>query len=366
MSNISATNIAISGTCAFSGTVSLAQPLISGSTGNYQGIISTDLRTTGNVLFDTLPKCNVLPTLSSQLTTKSYVDSKNTLQDTRMVAIEGVNTTQTADLLQLNTRLTTNEATDVIQRTDINDLSIRVLPLENHLTNISYDAVSDTTNVMGSGMFILNSPLVGTAGSESNSLQTKGYIDSQDGSLSDSIVNLETRAGNVESRATNIETINTSQSTAINSLQQKTNHIVYTTPVGSSPMTEITSGLSLLPFNFNTIMKAFSLSCNNILCTTQATFGGVGPNRGITTSQLTVGGFGDTFKTVYFGSVTSVNGTSNLVTFTTPLTGPTFPKIILTPIGTSTGVVLLSKTLSGFVFSANGVYNIDWICIQGL
>lgn len=360
MSNITASSLSVSSTCAFSGTISLAQPLISGSTCSYQGITTTDLRTTGNVLFDTLPKSNVLPTLSSQLTTKSYVDTKNTSQDTKIVAIESLNTLQTADLLQLNTRITTNEADDVIQRTDINDLSIRILPLENHLTNISYDAVSDITNVMGTGMFILNAPLVGATSSESNALQTKGYIDAQDGSLNDSIVNLDTRA-------TAIEGVNINQSTAINLLKQKTTPLVYVTPQpAAGPMTQLTSSLDLLPFTPSTIMKAYTVSCQALLCLVQATFGGVGPNRGITTSQIQISGFGTPYQQFMFGSVTSVNGTSNLVTFTTPLTGPTFPKIILTPIGTSTGVVLLSKTLSGFVFSANGVYNIDWICIQGL
>ena len=94
----------------------------------------------------------------------------------------------------------------------------------------------------------------------------------------------------------------------------------------------------------------------------QATFGGTGANQGITTSQLTVGGFGTTFKTIYFGSVTSVVGT-NLVTFATALTG-TFPKVFIQAI--SGTVLLTNKTLAGFVFTATTVVNVDYFVVQGL
>jgi hypothetical protein len=90
----------------------------------------------------------------------------------------------------------------------------------------------------------------------------------------------------------------------------------------------------------------------------------VGVNRGITTSQIQVSGFGTPYQQFMFGSVTSVVGSSNLVTFTTALTGTTFPKIFLQAI--SGNVTLTNKTLAGFTFSATSVVNVDWMCIQGL
>lgn len=336
MSNITASSLSVSSTCAFSGTISLAQPLISGSTCSYQGITTTDLRTTGNVLFDTLPKSNVLPTLSSQLTTKSYVDTKNTSQDTRMVAIEGVNTTQTADILGvntrltteitgLNTRITTNEATDVIQRTDINALSVRISPLENHLTNISYDSVTDTTNVMGTGMFILNAPLVGASSSESNALQTKGYIDAQDGSLNDSIVNLENRAGQIEAKALLNDSRNIIQNTDILILNQKVNQIG-----NNGTATSIGNQLTLL--------------------------GG-----------LRVGNLGTLLAGIQIGTAVLTVVGLNTVTFASAFTGTNFPKVFLSILALTTAdiVVVKSRNLTGFTFLCNvSGANVDWVALN--
>ena len=87
MSNTSATNLSVSGTCAISGTVSLSQPLISGSSLNSQGIITTDLTTSGNVLFNILPISNALPSLPNQFITKIYADSVSLVQSTAIAVL---------------------------------------------------------------------------------------------------------------------------------------------------------------------------------------------------------------------------------------------------------------------------------------
>ena len=79
MSNISALNLAVSGTCGISGGVSLSSPLISGSSCSYQGITTSTLTTTGAVLHNSLPICNVLPSLPNQLVSKGYTDTQNNL-----------------------------------------------------------------------------------------------------------------------------------------------------------------------------------------------------------------------------------------------------------------------------------------------
>jgi hypothetical protein len=467
MSNISANNYSVSGTASFSGTVSLAQPLISGSTCNYQGMTTTDLSTTGLVTFNnTMPSCNVLPVASGELTNKSYVDTINNSQNVRMTAIEGVNSTQTTNIAGLTTRLTTNEALDVTQNsrllaieginstqtTNIAGLTTRlttnealdvvqdgrILPLEtkttnlsfatnrttlsgvstvggimthtvppvsavlptgltqvankqyvdnniqivnnsilttnnnvtalttrvgtteNKLTNVTFAGGSGTTSISGACAF-LNAPTVAGTGTLASSVMNKSYIDSQDLVSSVAISGLQTRA-------TTIEGVNTSQATSITALQQKTAPIVNVTPVPvTGALTEITGSVSLLPFTNASIFKAFSLSCNNIICTTQAVFGGVGVNRGITASVVQVSGFGTPYQQFMFGTVLSTVGT-NIVTFTTALnTGTPFPKIFLTPLGSNSSVITLTnRSLTGFVFSATTVVNVDWMCIQGL
>jgi hypothetical protein len=398
MSNVSTNNLAVSGTCAISGTVSLSQPLISGSTASYQGITTTDLTTTGNVIFNTLPVSNVVPTLSNNLTNKAYVDVINSIQNGRLDGIDALNVVQdgritaeevkTQNISFAANRTTINgvsttvgimthtvppvsatlptSATQVSNKQYVDNniqivnnsilvtnnaataLTTRVGTLETKNTNISYAAGSNTTSISGATAF-LNAPTISATSTSTNSVQTKAYIDAQDLIATNAI--------------TAVQTVNNTQNSEILTLQQKTSAIVYSNPVAGQ-LTEIGSSVSILPYNNTTFLKSFSLSCNNIICFIQATFGGSGANQGITTSQLTVGGFGNTFKTVYFGSVTSVSGT-NTVTFTTAMIG-TIPKILLTPLGTSTGIVLTNKTLTGFTFTATGVFNVDWIAIQPL
>ena len=417
MSNISANNYSVSGTASFSGTVSLAQPLISGSTCNYQGMTTTDLTTTGSVIFNTVsPVCNALPVLSGHLTNKNYIDNISTVVDGRLSAVESVNATQTTNIAGLTTRMTTNEALDVVQdsrilpletkttnisfganRTTIagvstavgimthtvppvsavlptgltqvankqyvdnniqivnnsitttnntvSALTTRVGTVENKTTNITFAGGSGTTSISGTCAF-LNAPTVAGTGTLASSVMNKSYIDAQNLVSSTAISALQTRA-------TTIESVNTVQGTNITALQQKTTPIVYVTPQPAiGPMTEITSSVNLLPFTNSTIFKAFSLSCNNIICTTQAVFGGVGVNRGITASVVQVSGFGTPYQQFMFGTVLSTVGT-NIVTFTTALnTGTPFPKIFLTPLGSNSSVITLTnRSLTGFVVS---------------
>jgi hypothetical protein len=542
--NISATNFAIAGTSAFTGTLSLASQLISGSTGSFQGLTTTDLTTTGNVIHDVLPICNVLPVSSNELSNKGYVDTANAAQDVRLTNIDNLNIAQNNRLTGVesvnttqNTRLTNNDALNIVQNdrltsteainttqdtrldeidaldviqddrilvvedrttnisflnnrttltgaiTVANTLTFTVPPLtpslptvssqlankqyvdnnvqtltgsilvtnnaaaaltsrvaivESKTSNLSYAAGSNTTSISGPVSF-LNAPTIAATSTAANSVQTKAYIDGRDQLLSTSIVNLETRATAIEgvngtqataisgiqtintaqansitaletvnttqntnitaiqavnttqntnitaiqavnttqntnitaiqavnttqnTNITAIQTLNTTQSTNITNLQTKTNQIAYSVPVAGA-LTEITSSVSLLPYTNATIMKAFTVTCNAFLCSIQATFGGTGANQGVTTSQLTVGGFGTTFKTVYFGSVTSVVG-QNIVNFATPLTTTTFPKVFIQAIGGT--VLLTNKTLAGFIFTATSVVNVDYWVVQGL
>jgi hypothetical protein len=500
--NISVNNFAIGGTSAFTGTVSLASQLISGSTGSFQGLTTTDLTTTGNVIHDVLPICNVLPVSSNELSNKGYVDTANGLQDVRLTNIDNLNIAQnnrltgveTKNTLQ-DTRLTNNDALNIVQNdrlttteginttqdtrldeinaldviqddrilvvedkttnlsflnnrttltgaaTVVNTLSFTVPPVspalptvssqlsnkqyvdnniqtvngsilvtnnaaaalttrvgivENKTSNVSYATGTNTTSISGPVSF-LAAPTIAATSTAANSVQTKAYIDTRDQLLSTSIVNLETRATAIESvnttqataitavqtintnqatsiaaietintnqatSITAIQTLNTTQSTNITVLQQKTTPIVYTAPA-TGALTEITSSLSLLPNTSATVLRAYTVICTAINCAVQATFGGTGANQGVTTSQLTVGGFGTTFKTIYFGSVTSVVG-QNIVNFATPLTTTIFPKIFIQAIGGT--VLLTNKTLAGFIFTATSVVNVDYWVVQGI
>jgi hypothetical protein len=500
--NISATNFAIAGTSAFTGTLSLASQLISGSTGSFQGLTTTDLKTTGVVIHDILPICNVIPIEANELSNKVYVDlkndlqdvrlnnidnlniaqnnrltgveSKNTLQDTRLTGIDSLNVIQNDRLTSTetintnqDTRLDEIDALDVIQddrilavedkttnlsflnnrttltgaATVLNTLTFTVPPVspalptvssqlankqyvdnniqtvngtilvtnnavtaltsrvaivETRSTNLSYAAGSNTTSISGPVSF-LNAPTIAATSTAANSMQTKSYIDTRDQLLSTSIVNLETRASVIESvngtqasaisgiqtintaqansitaietvntnqatSITAIQTLNTTQSTSITALQQKTTPIVYTVPVGGA-LLEMTSSLSLLPNTSATILRAYTVICTAINCAIQATFGGTGVNQGITTSQIQVGGFGNSFKLVLIGSVTSVVG-NNTVTYANPVAGTVIPKVFIQAI--SGTVLLTNKTLTGFVFSATSVVNVDYFVIQGL
>ena len=136
MSNISALNLAVSGTCGISGGVSLSSPLISGSSCSYQGITTSTLTTTGAVLHNSLPICNVLPSLPNQLVSKGYTDTQNNAQsglirdlEIRATAIEDLNIVQDDRLIAIeelniiqDTRLTDVENENISQNISISDI----------------------------------------------------------------------------------------------------------------------------------------------------------------------------------------------------------------------------------------------------
>jgi hypothetical protein len=384
--NVSTLNLAVSGSTAISGSVSLSSPLISGSTASYQGVSTTDLSTTGSVTHNALPICNVLPMLNGELTNKAYVDTKNSIQDGRITAEEtktqnitysvpnsrttftGSSTVAGLMTFTVNPRCSTvpvaltelsnkqyvdnnfTIASNSISVTNNNltttnnnvtALTNRVNTTESKLTNTSFNGANGTTSVAG----VLS--LTGITSTLASSVMPKSYIDAQDLIATNAITALQTENG--------------TQNSQILGLQEKTSAIVYSNPV-SGQLTEISSSLSLLPYNNSSVLRAFSIFCGGITCSVSAFFGGSGVNQGVSTTQLRVGGFGDTFKTVYFGSVTSVVGTNSVV-FATALTG-TFPKIFLQ--GLSGTAVLTNKTLAGFLFTTTSVINVDYWVVQGL
>jgi hypothetical protein len=384
--NVSTLNLAVSGSTAISGSVSLSSPLISGSTASYQGVSTTDLSTTGSVTHNALPICNVLPILNGELTNKAYVDTKNSIQDGRITAEEtktqnitysvpnsrttftGSSTVAGLMTFTVNPRCSTvpvaltelsnkqyvdnnfTIASNSISVTNNNltttnnnvtALTNRVNTTESKLTNTSFNGANGTTSVAG----VLS--LTGITSTLASSVMPKSYIDAQDLIATNAITALQTENG--------------TQNSQILGLQEKTSAIVYSNPV-SGQLTEISSSVSLLPYNNSSILRAFSIFCGGITCSVSAFFGGSGVNQGVSTTQLRVGGFGDTFKTVYFGSVTSVVGTNSVV-FATALTG-TFPKIFLQ--GLSGTAVLTNKTLAGFLFTTTSVINVDYWVVQGL
>ena len=352
MSNISALNLAVSGSTALNGFVTLSAPLLSTEGGNFQGISTTELNTTGSVTHNVLPISNVLPVLSGELTNKGYVDSVNAIQDGKIGALE-VKTTN----LSFSTNRTTLAGVSTVGGVMTHTVPpvSAVLPTSaSQVSNKQY--VDNNIQIVNNAVTTLTTRVTATEGVNTTQGTSITAIQGVNTTQSTAITALETRA-------TAIEGVNTTQNSQILTLEEKTSALTYSNPV-TGQMTEIASSVSVLPFNNSTSLKSFSLNCNNIICSTQATFGGVGANRGITASQVQVGGFGTPYQTFHFGSVTSVSGT-NTVTFSTAMIG-TIPKILLTPIGTSTGVVLTNKSLTNFTFTSTGVFNIDWIAIQPL
>jgi hypothetical protein len=370
--NVSTNNLAVSGTCGISGTVSLSSNLISGSTASYQGITTTDLTTTGSVTHNVLPICNVLPVVSGEITNKGYVDTINSIQDTRIVSQE-VKTTNLSFNANRTTLLGVSTVGGIMTHT-VPPVCSTLPTSASQLSNKQYvdnnfTIVSNSISVTNTAATALTTRVTNVEGVNTAQASSITEIQGVNTGQATSITALEIRATAIENVNTNqntnitaLQTENGTQNSQILTLQEKTSAIVYSNPPAGQ-LTEISSSVSILPYNNSTFLKSFSLSCNNIICSIQATFGGSGSNQGVTTSQLQVGGFGIPYKTFYYGSSTSVNGT-NTVTFATAMTG-TFPKILLTAIGTSS-VVLSNKTLAGFNYTATGVFNVDWIAIQPL
>jgi hypothetical protein len=110
-SNLSVINFTVGGTLAVSGTTTLAQPMLSSSSGNFQGLSTTSLNTTGASTFNNLPTSTQTPTSNTQLTTKIYVDQENTTLNTRITNVDSAIRTyvDTADNT-LNTRITDTDS----------------------------------------------------------------------------------------------------------------------------------------------------------------------------------------------------------------------------------------------------------------
>jgi hypothetical protein len=354
MSNVSTNNLSVSGTCAIVGTVSLSSNLISGSTASFQGVSTTDLSTSGTVTHNVLPICNVLPVVSGELTNKAYVNSENSIQDVR-IASQEVKTTNLSFSANRTTLSGVSTVGGVMTHT-VPPVSAVLPTSANQVSNKQYidnniQIVNNSILVTNNAATVLSNRVTATEGVNTTQNTNITAIQGVNTTQSTAITALETRAAAIEG-------VNNTQTTDIFVLQEKTSAIVYSNPP-TGQLTEISSSVSLLPYGASTIMKAYTVSCQALISLGQSTFGGVG----FTTARAQFGGFGTPIQTVYYGSSTSVNGT-NTVTFATPMTG-TFPKILLTALGTSS-VVLSNKTLAGFNYTATGVFNVDWIAIQPL
>lgn len=214
MSNISATNLSIAGTCAIAGTVSLTQPLTSASTINVQGTTTSSLTTTGVVVFNILPTSATVPTLANQFITKAYCDTQNTAQgiliNSLIASGESLNTLTATQ----GTSISNIEALNVSQGNSIGNLNTETSSLGNRINNLFTITSSQGT----------------------------------------SIYNLNSRVSTTETKLTAVE---------------------YTTPV-AGPLTTIMSSLNLLPYVANTFLKVYNINCQAITCLGQAIFGGLG------------------------------------------------------------------------------------------
>jgi hypothetical protein len=88
-SNLAVVNFAVGGTLTVSGNTTLAQPVLSSSNANFQGLSTTSLAVSGTSTFNnSLPTSTQTPTSFSQLTTKVYVDSVDTLLNNRITTTD--------------------------------------------------------------------------------------------------------------------------------------------------------------------------------------------------------------------------------------------------------------------------------------
>ena len=419
MSNISALNLAVSGTCGISGGVSLSSPLISGSSCSYQGITTSTLTTTGAVLHNSLPICNVLPSLPNQLVSKGYTDTQNNAQsvlisdlEIRATAIETVNTTQNTDISALQTRATTIEGVNTTQNTNITALQTRatavegvnttqntnITALQTRATAIETVNTTQNTNITAlqtrataietvntnqatsiTNIDTLNTTqntritnVENTNTNQSNLLTTMitlnttqndrlTAIEGVNTTQGTNITALQTRATAIETVNTNQDAVNTTQNTNITALQQKTTPIVYTTPVAGA-LTSLTSSLDILPYVSSTFLKVYNINNQAITCLGQAIFAGLG----IITSRLQLGNFGTIMTGMSFGNTLSVVG-NNVVNFpASSFSGAVVPRVLISPSGNGVFFVV-SRTLISFTYSASvaGV-NVDWIALQSV
>jgi hypothetical protein len=255
MSNISALNLAVSGTCGISGGVSLSSPLISGSSCSYQGITTSTLTTTGAVLHNSLPICNILPSLPNQLVSKGYTDTQNNAQSTlirdleiRATAIEDLNLVQEDRLIAIeelniiqDTRLTDVENTNALQDISISDIEFVNINQDARLDGI--DTINTTQNTNITALQTRATAIEGvntTQNTNITALQTRATaIEGVNTTQNTNITALQTRATTIEgvnttqntnitalqTRATTIEGVNTTQNTNITALQTRATSI---------------------------------------------------------------------------------------------------------------------------------------------
>jgi hypothetical protein len=132
-SNLSVVNFAVGGTLTVSGTTTLAQSVLSSSSGSFQGLSTTTLGVSGTSTFDnSLPTSTQTPTSNTQLTTKIYVDSADTVLNNRITSVDSSRKTYIDDAdTVLNNRITN---TDADQRTYIdgsyNTLNTRITDVD--------------------------------------------------------------------------------------------------------------------------------------------------------------------------------------------------------------------------------------------
>ena len=368
MSNISATNLSIAGTCAIAGTVSLTQPLTSSSTLNVQGITTSSLTTTGVVVYNVLPTSATVPTLPNQFITKSYCDTQNATQDVLINSLvasgQSLNTltaTQGTSINSLNTLTATQgtsisniEALNVSQGTSISNIEALNVSQGTSISNIEALNVSQ-----GNSINNLNTITSSQGTSISN-------IEALNVSQGNSINNLNTITSSQGTSISNIEALNISQGNSINNLNTRVNTtetkltaVEYTTPV-AGPLTTLTSSLNLLPYVANTFLKVYNINCQAITSLGQGIFGGLG----IITSRLQMGYGGTIMTGMYFSNHISVVG-NNVVNFpVSTFTGFIIPRVLISPSGNGVFYVV-SRTLTSFTYSASvsGI-NVDFLVLQ--
>jgi hypothetical protein len=340
MSNISATNLSIAGTCAIAGTVSLTQPLTSASTINVQGTTTSSLTTTGVVVFNILPTSATVPTLANQFITKAYCDTQNTAQGVLINSLiasgESLNTLTATQ----GTSITNIEALNVSQGTSISNIEALNVSQGNSIVNLNTITSSQGTSI--SNINALNV-------SQGNSIDNLNTITSSQGTSISNINALNVSQGN------SIDNLNSRVSTT----ETKLTAIEYTTPV-AGPLTTIMSSLNLLPYIAQTFLKVYNINCQAITCLGQAIFG----ELGIITSRLQMGYGGTIMTGMYFGNHTSVVG-NNVVNFpASTFTGFIIPRVLISPSGNGVFYVV-SRTLTSFTYSASvaGV-NVDFLVLQ--
>jgi hypothetical protein len=130
-SNLSVINFVVGGTLTVSGTMTLAQPILSSSSANFQGLSTTSLNATGASTFNSLPTSTQTPTSNTQLTTKIYVDTADNTLNTRITNTDADQRTYIdGSYNTLNTRITD---TDSAQKSYIDQQDTA---LDSRITNV--------------------------------------------------------------------------------------------------------------------------------------------------------------------------------------------------------------------------------------